>query len=99
MVFLDMEYKKKQKRCVCDYIICFFVFVFDFVYIFCFLKKITAPSNRRLNVGDTVQLIKMQWSIDKITIVGKLKEDILYQTDNGTIFLERVKLVLLILII
>lgn len=51
-------------------------------------EKLTAPSNRRLNVGDTVQLIKMQWSIDRITIVGKLKEDILYQTDNGTILVN-----------
>ena len=30
----------------------------------------------------------MQWSIDRITIVGKLKENIWYHTDNGTILVN-----------
>lgn len=30
----------------------------------------------------------MQWSIDRITIVGKLKESIWYQTDTRTILVN-----------
>lgn len=30
----------------------------------------------------------MQWSIDRITIVGNLKESIWYRTDSGTILVD-----------
>ncbi len=51
-------------------------------------EKLTAPSNRRLNVGESVKMIKMQWSIDRITIVGKLKENIYYHTQNDVLILN-----------
>lgn len=51
-------------------------------------EKLTAPSNRRLSVEDRDTLIKLNWSIDRITIVGKLKESIWYHTDNGTILVN-----------
>ncbi|RCF96659.1 replication protein, partial [Enterococcus faecium] len=35
-------------------------------------EKLTALSNRRLNVQTLVQTIKLNWSIDRITIVGKV---------------------------
>lgn len=37
---------------------------------------------------DRDTLIKLNWSIDRITIVGKLKESIWYHTDNGTILVN-----------
>lgn len=48
---------------------------------------LTAPSNRRLNVGESVK-IKLSWSIDRITIVGKLKESIWYHTQNDLILID-----------
>ncbi|MCU2061629.1 replication protein, partial [Enterococcus faecium] len=38
-------------------------------------ENLTALSNRRLNVQNMYTPLKMQWSIDRITIVGKLKEN------------------------
>lgn len=46
-------------------------------------EKLTALSNRRLNVGESVKDVKLNWSIDRITIVGTLKETILYNTSSG----------------
>lgn len=37
---------------------------------------------------DRDTLIKLNWSIDRITIVGKLKENIWYRTNNGTILVN-----------
>ena len=51
-------------------------------------EKLTAPSNRRLNMESLPNPILFLWSIDRITIVGKLKEDIWYRTDNGTILVN-----------
>ena len=51
-------------------------------------EKLTALSNRRLSVGESVKTIKMSWSIDRITIVGKLKENIYYHTQNDVLILN-----------
>ncbi|MGX7211850.1 replication initiation factor domain-containing protein [Enterococcus innesii] len=51
-------------------------------------ENLTAPSNRRLSVGESVKTIKMSWSIDRITIVGKLKENIYYHTQNDVLILD-----------
>jgi len=51
-------------------------------------EKLTALSNRRLSVGESVKQIKMNWSIDRITIVGKLKESIMYHTSNGVVCID-----------
>ncbi|MDT2987806.1 replication protein, partial [Enterococcus casseliflavus] len=51
-------------------------------------EKLTALSNRRLNVGESVKMIKMSWSIDRITIVGKLNENIYYHTSNDVLILN-----------
>lgn len=51
-------------------------------------EKLTALSNRRLSVGESVKTIKMSWSIDRITIVGKLKENIYYHTQNDVLILD-----------
>lgn len=51
-------------------------------------ENLTAPSNRRLNVGESVKTIKMSWSIDRITIVGKLKENIYYHTQSDVLILD-----------
>ncbi|HCT6933674.1 TPA: replication initiation factor domain-containing protein, partial [Enterococcus faecium] len=51
-------------------------------------EKLTAPSNRRLNVGESVKMIKMDWSIDRITIVGTLNENIYYHTQNDVLILD-----------
>ncbi|MCW8610230.1 replication initiation factor domain-containing protein, partial [Acinetobacter baumannii] len=47
-----------------------------------------ALSNRRLSVGESVKTIKMSWSIDRITIVGKLKENIYYHTTHDVLILD-----------
>ncbi|MBH0826684.1 hypothetical protein FRZ26_14270 [Enterococcus faecium] len=39
-------------------------------------ENLTALSNRRLSVQTLTTPLKIQWSIDRITIVGKLKENI-----------------------
>ncbi|MFB8601980.1 replication protein, partial [Enterococcus faecalis] len=51
-------------------------------------EKLTALSNRRLNVGESVKMIKMSWSIDRITIVGKLSDNIYYHTSNDVLILN-----------
>ena len=51
-------------------------------------EKLAALSNRRLSVGESVKTIKMSWSIDRITIVGKLKENIYYHTQNDVLILD-----------
>ena len=51
-------------------------------------EKLTAPSNRRLNVQNMYTPLKIQWSIDRITIVGKLKENIYYHTQNDVLILD-----------
>ncbi|MDO7990559.1 replication protein, partial [Enterococcus faecium] len=43
-------------------------------------EKLTALSNRRLNVQNLNTPLKLQWSIDRITIAGKLKENSYYHT-------------------
>lgn len=48
-------------------------------------EKLTALSNRRLNVQTLVQTIKLNWSIDRITIVGKLNQNIFYHTQHGSV--------------
>ena len=50
-------------------------------------ENLTALSNRRLNVQFEHPL-KLQWSIDRITIVGKLKENIYYHTQNDVLILD-----------
>ncbi|HAQ1020528.1 TPA: replication protein, partial [Enterococcus faecium] len=51
-------------------------------------ENLTALSNRRLNVDDKVHPLKLSWSIDRITIVGKLKENIYYHTPNDVLILN-----------
>ncbi|EGO7930485.1 replication initiation factor domain-containing protein, partial [Enterococcus faecalis] len=51
-------------------------------------EKLNRISNRRLNVHNMYTPLKMQWSIDRITIVGKLKENIYYHTQNDVLILD-----------
>ena len=51
-------------------------------------ENLTALSNRRLNVQNLNTPLKLQWSIDRITIVGKLKENIYYHTPNDVLILN-----------
>ncbi|XIN96402.1 hypothetical protein N8D45_15860 (plasmid) [Enterococcus faecium] len=51
-------------------------------------ENLTALSNRRLNVQNMYTPLKIQWSIDRITIVGKLKENIYYHTQNDVLILD-----------
>lgn len=51
-------------------------------------EKLTALSNRRLSVQTTTTPLKLHWSIDRITIVGKLKENIYYHTQNNVLILD-----------
>ncbi|HEA4108441.1 replication protein [Enterococcus faecium] len=51
-------------------------------------ENLTALSNRRLSVDDKVHPLKLSWSIDRITIVGKLKENIYYHTPNDVLILD-----------
>ncbi|BDW45796.1 replication initiation protein (plasmid) [Enterococcus faecium] len=51
-------------------------------------EKLTALSNRRLNVQTLVQTIKLNWSIDRITIVGKLNQNIFYHTQHDVLILD-----------
>lgn len=51
-------------------------------------EKLTALSNRRLNVHIMYTPIKMGWSIDRITIVGKLKENLYYHRDSDILILD-----------
>lgn len=40
-----------------------------------------------INEYDHLKEIDMKWSIDRITIVGKLKENIAYHHQNGDIYM------------
>ncbi|HAQ1695255.1 TPA: replication protein [Enterococcus faecium] len=51
-------------------------------------ENLTALSNRRLSVQTLTTPLKIQWSIDRITIVGKLKENIYYHTQNDVLILD-----------
>lgn len=51
-------------------------------------EKLTALSNRRLNVQSLNTPLKIQWSIDRITIVGTLNENIYYHTQNDVLILD-----------
>lgn len=51
-------------------------------------ENLTALSNRRLNVQNLNTPLKLQWSIDRITIVGKLNDTIAYWTKNGVVFVD-----------
>lgn len=51
-------------------------------------EKLNRISNRRLNVGNSVKVIKMHWSIDRITIVGNLNTNIFYHTQNDVLILD-----------
>lgn len=51
-------------------------------------EKLTAPSYRRLSVQSLDTPLKIHWSIDRITIVGKLKEQIYYQAENDLLILN-----------
>ncbi|HBM5898337.1 TPA: replication protein, partial [Enterococcus faecium] len=51
-------------------------------------ENLTALSNRRLNVKTFYTPLKIRWSIDRITIVGKLKENIYYHTQNDVLILD-----------
>lgn len=52
------------------------------------LEKLNRISNRRLSVDDKVHPLKLSWSIDRITIVGKLNDTIAYWTQNGVVFVD-----------
>lgn len=51
-------------------------------------EKLTALSNRRLKYQSLTLCLKLNWSIDRITIVGKLNEMIAYRTQNGLVFVD-----------
>ena len=51
-------------------------------------EKLNRISNRRLKYQSLTLPLKMQWSIDRITIVGKLKENIYYHTPNDVLILN-----------
>ncbi|HAQ6023386.1 TPA: replication initiation factor domain-containing protein, partial [Enterococcus faecium] len=51
-------------------------------------EKLNRISNRRLSVDDKVHPLKLSWSIDRITIVGKLNDTIAYWTQNGVVFVD-----------
>jgi len=52
------------------------------------LEKLNRISNRRLSVKTFYTPLKLSWSIDRITIVGKLNEMIAYRTQNGLVFVD-----------
>ncbi|MGM0209401.1 hypothetical protein IGI96_003928 [Enterococcus sp. DIV0421] len=51
-------------------------------------EKFNRISNRRLSVQGTTTPLKLNWSIDRITIVGRLKENIYYHTSNDVLILD-----------
>lgn len=51
-------------------------------------EKLNRISNRRLKYQSLTLDLKMCWSIDRITIVGKLKENIYYHTENDVLILK-----------
>lgn len=52
------------------------------------LEKLNRISNRRLSVNSIDTPLKLNWSIDRITIVGKLNEMIGYRSQNGLVFVD-----------
>lgn len=52
------------------------------------LEKLNRISNRRLKYQSLTLCLKLDWSIDRITIVGKLNEMIAYRTQNGLVFVD-----------
>lgn len=52
------------------------------------LEKLNRISNRRLNAQTMCTPLKMQWSIDRITIVGTLRENIYYHTPHDVLILD-----------
>lgn len=52
------------------------------------LEKLNRISNRRLSVPFMDTPLKLNWSIDRITIVGKLNDTIAYWTQNGVVFID-----------
>lgn len=51
-------------------------------------EKLNRISNRRLSVDDKVHFLKLHWSIDRITIVGKLRKNIYYHAENNVLILD-----------
>lgn len=51
-------------------------------------EKLNRISNRRLSVQTLTTPLKLNWSIDRITIVGKLKENIYYHIPNDVLILD-----------
>lgn len=51
-------------------------------------EKLTALSNRRLKYQSLTLDVKFDWSIDRITIVGKLKENLYYHTELDVLILN-----------
>lgn len=51
-------------------------------------EKLNRISNRRLNVQSLNTPLKIQWSIDRITIVGTLNENIYYHSQNDVLILD-----------
>ncbi len=51
-------------------------------------EKLNRISNRRLKYQSLTLPLKMDWSIDRITIVGTLNENIYYHTQNDVLILD-----------
>ncbi|MCM6882087.1 replication initiation factor domain-containing protein [Enterococcus italicus] len=51
-------------------------------------EKLAALSNRRLKYQSLTLDVKFDWSIDRITIVGKLKENLYYHTELDVLILN-----------
>ncbi|HFM6853499.1 replication protein [Enterococcus faecium] len=51
-------------------------------------EKLNRISNRRLNAQTMCTPLKMQWSIDRITIVGTLRKNIYYHTPHDVLILD-----------
>ena len=51
-------------------------------------EKLTAPSNRRLNVKGIDTPLIFTWSIDRLTIVGKLQDSIIFYNDVDVFVLD-----------
>jgi len=52
------------------------------------LEKLNRISNRRLSVKTFYTPLKLNWSIDRITIVGNLNDTIAYWTQSGVVFVD-----------
>lgn len=51
-------------------------------------EKLTAPSNRRLSVQGMSTPLLFDWSIDRLTIVGKLQDSIVFHNDTDVFVLD-----------